>query len=286
MTNFNAGGWAGDLGFFTANVIPVWPFANVENEYSTSKLVYLSPKFYDVLDFGVSFEPNTGAVGYAQCNGTTAAPSAANGFIGQGCDAASSTSVAGEGQRRRNTVEAVVRARGGLGPVRIATTLGGSASGNVQYNGTSSSATLYDGLSFVDAGGQLTYGGLEVGGNIMAGRFNGQWNLAPKGGRDGLGWVAGASYVLGPVVFGVQYFAYQSAGLWTPTAVGVARSRNQLGLATGGALTIAPGAFLFVGYLYGQRHQPGVDLLTSVTNATTHNNTVAQAVTVGTQFRW
>jgi hypothetical protein len=91
MENFDDGGWnpTGDSAQFSVNSTPTWPFADQSAMYATSKIIYLSPKFANAVDFGVSFAPNTGAVGYNQCNGTTVAPSAAN---GRGCDAASSTS--------------------------------------------------------------------------------------------------------------------------------------------------------------------------------------------------
>ena len=286
---FNSGGWNGDKIAFTTNTIPVWPFDQYPNEYTTTKVVYVSPRFANTFDFAVSFEPNTGNVngGPGNCPyaNTVAGTVIGTSSTGAGCDATSSTSVANETARRRNTIEAALRGIGTLGPVGVAGTLGFADSGHVQYDGTSS-VTRYDGLGFIDSGIQLTYGGWQAGAHINAGRVNGAWALDPKGGRDAVDWVAGASYVFGSLSLGVQYINLESAGAWTPLAVNVARTRRKSGVGAGGVLNLAPNTFLILNYLYGVRHQPGVDLLTGVTNARTHNNTLAQGVSLGMSIRW
>src|SRR5262249_426293 len=55
--NFDNSGWNGDPFMFTTNSTPNWPFADQSALYTTSKVVYVSPKFLDLVDFGVSFEP-------------------------------------------------------------------------------------------------------------------------------------------------------------------------------------------------------------------------------------
>ena len=98
---------------------------------------------------------------------------------------------------------------------------------------------------------------------------------------------------IGSFIAGTSFFSYQSAGSWTaltPAAVG--KVRTEQGLAAGGTFMLAPGAYVFLSYLYGTRHQTGVDLLSGVATATgapsvtTNNNTRAQMVMLGTQFRW
>ena len=60
--NFNDGGLNGDVpALLSPNLTVTWPFADVGNYYTTTKAVYLSPQLYG-LDFGVSYEPNTGNV--------------------------------------------------------------------------------------------------------------------------------------------------------------------------------------------------------------------------------
>ncbi|CAH2602952.1 Porin [Rhodovastum atsumiense] len=279
MENFNSGGWNGDTSFFTGNTVPTWPFEDVGNLYTTTKVVYVSPKFSNLLDFGISYEPGTGGAGGATNGNCPVAQT--------GCDALSSSPTASDAARRRNTIDAVLRARTAIGQVGVAATLGTIQSGNIQYNGTTPpSVGPYDGLNVIDVGLQATYGGFAVGGHFLSGRVNGQWALVPSGGRDAVAYVAGASYAFGPAIVGVQFFNYQSAGAWTRQASGVARSRNEYGIATGGTLTVAPGVFVFLGYLYGHRHQAGVDLLTGATGVSSNNNTRAQAISLATQFRW
>jgi hypothetical protein len=293
MENFNDGGWNGDLTNYSANTQPAWPFADVGNLYTTSKIMYLSPKFFNLLDFGVSFEPNSGNVSgsVSSCNGTTSAT--------VGCDTASSTSYSSTGgnewQRRRNTIEAVARVRTAVGPVGFAGTVGYITGSTVAFNGTPSAAVQqYQGLSVLDIGSQLTFGGLAVGGHFMGGKVNGQWQPTPDGADNSYGWVGGASYAVGPFIFGASYFNYQSPGAKTGLTPAVVGGRSEYGIAAGGTLTLAPGAYVFLSYLYGQRHQTGVDLLSgAVSNAntgagfvTTNNTTTAQGIQLGTQFRW
>jgi hypothetical protein len=289
--NFNDGGWNGDVPqFFTGNTIPTWPFADQGAVYTTTKVVYVSPKFFNLLDFGVSWEPNTGTV----TGNSTNTCSFGNTVAGtSGCNAASSTSLAAESARRRNTLDAVARVRTAVGPVGLAATFGGMYSGTVAYNGFAAPSTGYfNGLAVLDAGAQVTFGGLAVGGHVTGGSYNGAYNLNPEGGRKALAYLVGASYAVGPAVFGASFYNFQSAGAWTRAsgATGVATSRNEVGVAAGGTLTVAPGAFVFLSYLYGTRHQPGYNFVTGATTVAggsqSHNDTRAQGIALGTQFRW
>ena len=175
----------------------------------------------------------------------------------------------------------------------------------MQYNGTTPSVVLYDGLQVFDAGLQATYGGFAVGGHFIYGRDNGQWNLAPKGSPDELAWLVGTSYAFGSFVVGASFYNVSSAGQMgaATTATGTSQTygvglRTEYGIAAGGTLTLAPGAALFLSYLYGHRHQAGYDFIgggTSISTSGTatgyapvytHNNVQSQALYVGTQFRW
>jgi hypothetical protein len=288
IENFDNGGWNGDLTPYASSTQPTWPFADVGALYTTSKIVYVSPKFFNLLDFGVSFEPNTGNVtgSVSGCNGTTA--------VGTGCDTASSTSVLAETQRRRNTIEAVARVRTAVGPVGFAGTVGYITSSVVANNSTPPAALQYQGLGVLDIGTQVTFGGLAVGGHVMGGKVNSQWQPSPQGADNSIGWVAGASYAVGPVIFGASYFNYQSPGSKTNLTPAVVGNRSEYGIAAGGTLTLAPGAYVFLSYLYGSRHQSGVDFISgAVSNANTglgfvrtNNNVTSQGIQLGTQFRW
>ena len=281
MENFDMGGWNGDLEGFTGRTQPAWAFPDQGALYTTTKVVYVSPKFFNMVDFGVSFEPGTGTVSGSsgQCNSgydTTAY-----------CDATSSSSIANENKRRRNTVDGVVRLRTAIGPVGLTATVGGMKSGKVLYNGTVASTQQYNGLEVLDAGLQVTWGGLAVGGHVDYGEFNAGYNLSPKGGRKSLAYLAGASYSIGPAVFGVQAMDFQNPGSWNQASnSSVGRTRNEWGIGAGSTVTVAPGAYVYLSYLYGHRHQAGVDILTGTNGAVTHNNVQSQGVVLGTMLKW
>jgi hypothetical protein len=146
----------------------------------------------------------------------------------------------------------------------------------------------------------VTYGGLMFGGHIFYGRVNGQWALQPNGGVNALAGLIGASYTMGSNVVGFHLYRYNSAGSWTQaTPVSVGMTRQETGLAIGDTFTVAPGAYLMLSYLYGTRHQTGVDLLSGAVsgpnyasasnphgNVYTNNNTRAQGIWAGTMFKW
>ncbi len=301
--NFNDSGWNGEvLNVLTSNTQVTWPFPDVGALYTTDKAIYLSPQFSG-FDFAASFEPNTGNVNSGNGNcayGNTAASAsgltgvAASGGAASGCDAASATTT-GDYTRRRDTVEIEGRYRGAFGPIGVAVEAGGILSGKVANDATPSPLLQYDGLALADGGLLLTYGGLSVGGHITAGRSNGQFNLDPKGGKDSFAWLAGVSYATGPVVVGASYYDYQSAGNKTGSVAQGGNpfvgSRNEVGVDVGGTYQFAPGMNIYLDYLYGHRHESGVDLLTGVASTatarvSTHNTTTAQAFSLGTQFRW
>ena len=314
--NFDEGGWnlQSYPSQFSYNAIPVWPFPDTGNLYTSSKIVYVSPKFGDLVDFGISFSPNDGNVGavggacpYAVPGGTSVSGTGPGGLTGYGCDALSSSSSATDAKRTRNIIDAVARLRTTVGPVGIAYTIGGMHSGAVAYNGSAAPSGPYqgtyatDGLSVLDSGLGVTFGGLTVGGHIDYGTFNNGYIAAPQGGIDSLAWIGGASYAFGSLIVGASYFNFQSPGNWSSPTVNpvtgagsVGRTQDQSGAAAGASLALAPGAWAWVSYLYGQRHQAGVDLLANATPGSSnnyrpyesHNNVQAQALMVGTTFKW
>ena len=149
-------------------------------------------------------------------------------------------------------------------------------------------------MSVVDVGAQVSFGGLLVGSHWDFGPTANQWNLAPKGASNQKSGTGGVSYTIGPVVAGVQYMYNEHAGNWNQadSAFGTGKLMTEKGIAVGGTLTVAPGAYLFVDYLYGHRHQAGTDILSGAVSSaangfvTTNNNVRSQAFFVGTMFRW
>ena len=120
----------------------MWPFEDVGNLYTTTKIVYMSPQFADMIDFGVSFEPGTGTMGRARAATTT---------HGRGHHGSRQHRNRQQRYRVRRFVgnqrvtakplvaatrfDAVVRLRTAFGPVGVAFTVGGMVSGRVVYDG-------------------------------------------------------------------------------------------------------------------------------------------------------
>ncbi len=295
--NFDDGGWNSNIYEVfpaTSGAAPSYPGPDVSALYTPNKIVYLSPKFANLVDFGVSFAPDTGntSPGVGSCSYANTAAG------GTGCDLTSSTSVAAETKRLRNMLDAVVRFRTASGPIGIATTFGGMYAGHVAYDGTEGPAEVaqYNNFAVFDWGGQLTYGGFAIGGHVDYGQFNNGWAPQPDGARDGFAWIAGTSYQFGPAIVGVQYFQSQTAGSSNSTnatgSTGVGRTFNQSGLDVGGTLTLAPGLYAYLSYLYGNKHQSGVDLLTGTAGTTatgpvvSHNYTQANVLYTGIRVSW
>lgn len=315
--NFNDGGLNGDVpGLLSGQGggLIFWPFADAGNFNVGTKAMYLSPQFLG-FDFGVSFEPSTANGGNASnCNGanyvnanfvnsagTFTTAGGANGIFtgaGPGCDRLSSTPSNVESQRRRNTFEGLLRYRGSFGGVGLAATAAYIGSSSVKDNsGIPFSNNVvgfrpnYDGMSVGDFGVALTFGGLSVGGKYQFGRYNGNWALAPKGVPDAEAMLVGASYTAGPVVVGAHYLDYQSAG--DPLNALAGRGRREQGIAAGGTYALAPGVSLFLSYVYMQRKQNGLDLLTgqgingaNPNGTLTRNKVIGQVIAIGTGFSW
>ncbi len=311
--NFDDGGLNGDL----PDILPgidqlAYPFADVGNHYTTNKIVYLSPQFYGV-DFGLSYEPNTGSIDApaSGCSSTTIGTfiQGGNGVASVGCDALASTST-GDYARRKNTYEGLVRYRGTFGPVGIAATASYDGSGRVQDSGIVGSTTnpkryKLEDLSLGDFGLVVTYGGLSVGGNYQFGRYNvpgggGFGGLVAKGQPNSSAMIVGASYTIGPVIFGGHYLRSFSEGdqttatgrnangvqtVFTNTVV-AGGQRLEQGAAAGATYTLAPGVSLYASYIWEHRRQNGYNFLTGASNNAAGNSTNAQVFALGTSFAW
>ena len=315
--NYDTGSFQSDI----SNLVPGanqinWPFPDAGGFYSNTKIVYLSPQFYG-FDGGVSFEPSTATGGGSGgpssggpgCNGNNNV----NSYIQQGspvptpgCDSLSSTST-GDFARRRNTYEALVRYRGTFGPIGLATTASFQGSSRV-LDTSGINRIVYRDLLLSDFGLVLTYGGLQFGGNAMYGHFNTTGagaagnNLAPKGAPMSLAYTIGASYAIGPVIFGASYVDFNTPGDTTAYNTyqtrGTANQRREQGINVGGTYTVAPGVSLFAQYQINQRKQNGFNFYSnSGANSTlfanpndnlstSHNKVNAQVFGLGSSFAW
>jgi predicted porin len=277
----------GDIvGAATASTEPGWAFDYVGDEYTTAKLIYLSPKFFGV-DFGLSFEPSTANLTDGnQCNTLSPADNPL-GFGPINCGTQSTSNSPNDLERRRNTIEAAIRYQGAFGPVGVVgsfITMQGSPVNAGPFVTESStftpgSPTSFKHLSLYDAGAAVTAFNVTVGGNVIWGQYN--FNTTPlvSGGTDSVAWVAGAEYVYGPMQVGGQLFRWKYQG---EPGLG---PRVDQGIGFGLTYNIAPGLALLAEYLYGKRYQGGFDFSTGSVGPGS-NNVQQQTAGVGFQFRW
>ena len=316
--NFDDGGLNGDLpaGFLPGNIVINWPFGDVGNNYATMKAVYLSPQFYG-FDFGLSYEPTTQT---ANGDSTGCAPSpnfgqivsAGQGVATPGCDNLSSTSTA-DYARRKNTFEALLRYRGTFGPIGVATTVSYDGSNRVLDSGVGqNTATLtfpnakhspLRDLSLGDFGLAVTYGGLTVGGNFQYGQYNvpaggGYGGLLAAGQSNSQALIVGASYTIGPVIFGAHYLRSFSEGdqqtatnatifgVPIPTTAVHGGQRYEEGVAAGATYSLAPGIALYASGVWQERRQNGFNFLTGASNNALNNKVSGSVLALGTSFAW
>ena len=112
--------------------------------------------------------------------------------------------------------------------------------------------------------------------------------------------IVGASYTIGPVIFGAHYLRSFSEGDQT-TATGrnangvqtvfstttvSGGQRLEQGVAAGSTYTLAPGVSLYASYIWMHRRQNGFNFLTNASNNAAGNSTNAQVFALGTSFAW
>jgi hypothetical protein len=281
---FNDGGWNGDIeGMIPTAANPVYPFPDSGSQYdqATDKIVYLSPTLAG-FQFAIGFTPNQTASNYTDAPTSVATP-----IIG--------------GQPR-NLIDVGGQFTKTFGPVGVQLGADWTTAGQVAYSGpaTAATPTSFHNLNIISGGATVTVAGLTVGGNSSYGAFNmadgDTFQLEPDGGTNAVGWLAGAQYTMGPLVFGASFFRFNQTGDLpggvdtgsgaTITSAGLTTGQQQnTGVAAGATYTLVPGVSLFVDYLYGTREQGGYDFQTG--NAGTANNNVqSQLFGVGTQIQW
>ena len=301
--NFNSGGWNGAIpASFTGNLNSPWPFPDVGAEYTTNKLVYLSPQIWG-FDLGVSYEPDTSNLNGDNGNGclnsglanNIPASGASGNVAGYGCDLLSSSTI--DYRRRRNTIETALRYRGTFGPVGVAAFADYTTAGKVNYSGSiggpaqTGGVQQYNQYEYGMGGAQLTYAGFSAGGMVRGGAFNDIGNneaMQPAGTEHETAYVVGTSYTAGPFVAGAHYFHSWQAGNQTAAtkASGAVGVMNTQGVAAGATYSVAPGLAVYLEYLWGQMHQSGYDLDLGVAGSPFHNTIKVQYLGVGTGLSW
>jgi hypothetical protein len=265
---------------FPSNAAPgQFIYADQTPVYGTQKVVYITPAFAG-FSGAFGYEPNSDALkeGYNSCSSATST-----------CAALSSSGVATDiGSRRKNTVDVGVQYLNTIDGYKIKTSADYLTGAPVSYTGvppTTASALThgYDNLSVYQVGAQVTFAGLTLGANLKGGQVEDSYTFKPKGGRDALAYIIGASYVIGPYVVGASYFNSQSSGAYFPGSKGIAHTLSEYGIAVGGNYVVSPNLSLFTQYEYGHRHQPGNSTLTLITPA---GNTQVQGISAGATLKW
>ncbi len=273
--NFNTGGWDGDLPGVFATGIPY--FIDDDNDRA-NKIVYVSPQFSG-FDFGASFEPNNYGNEYGKpfTRVSSASSSTVDGVTTEGLQYG----------RRRNTVDGAVRYQGTFGAIGLKADVGYSYGGTVHSNGgiaddgtAVAAGPNYKNFSMLAAGAAVTFGGLELDAHYDGGQFGP--DLTPLTTGHTNAYIGGASYTMGPVIFGASYYGFSSG--FTRATAG-AGALHGYGIAAGGTYTLAPGASVFLEYLYGHQHVNGLDIVNGGSSSA-NNNTRSQGFGIGTAFKW
>ncbi len=260
---FNTGGWDGDVNGFFTGTTGLRYMIDDDNDRS-EKVVYTSPQIAGV-DFGVSFEPN---------NNSNNEFGAQNGRVTSG-----PLGTPGLG-KRRDTIDGSIRYQAAFGPIGFKANAAASYGATVRSNDGSPNNRNF---SLYGGGAAVTYAGFELGGHIDSGVYGDDLSNIPRGSSGTTAYIAGGQYTVGPFVMGANYYAYDSGEF-----KGLPGNRGGLhayGVAAGGTYTLAPGASIFLEYLFGQQHASGTDM-TNETASSAHNHVRAQAFGIGSAFKW
>jgi len=275
---FSTGAWDGDVpDLMPGNLPDTWMYYDVGNEYTSNKIVYLSPNFLG-FQGAISYAPNSTNLAIESC-GTPSAGA---------CAAQTSSPLPSDWARPTNIVEAAVRWNGNLGPVAIDSMLGFATSG-VVHDGLYGAAggTKAKGVNVIDGGASVTFLGASIFGHFNGGTENGTMTpvveTPTRGAPKAWTWVAGAQYSIGPWTAGASYYYLNREG----SAAGLGNDSFRAE-AIGGDYNWAPGFDTFLEYLHGERRQAGVNFLDSGTGVPTglHNNISLNGIALTMLVRW
>lgn len=262
--NFADGGWNGSAPGLTAGLNPFQFPISGGYEYSSQKIVYLSPSFAG-FDVGFSWAPST-ATHQGSDGGTVVSGGSARG----------ATSVLGsDANRYTNLFEATARYRQTFGGVGVLVSGSYIGSGKVTVP---TAGNARRGISLFDGGAQVSYMGFSAGGHVSTGRFNGNLNLSAPGEKTALVWLLGASYETGPWTVGAHYIVSSRPGAFGGAA------QKEHGFSVGGTYAWAPGVRTFVELVQATRKESGVNLNIGIGPAKSKISGVG--VVLGQAFRW
>jgi hypothetical protein len=266
----------GVIGQATKNSVPgLFVYGDFAALFTTDKVVYISPALAGFV-FSGGYEPNSNGLKEGDGNCPVA---------GSACAALSSSPVAGDiGSRRKNTVDAAISYSGG-NEINYKASVGYLHGAPINFTGPETAVGTatrdgFDDLSVYQVGGQATFRGLTVGANVKGGQLQDNYTFKPRGGRNALGYIVGATYVVGPVVLGGNYFNEQSAGAFIPGGKAVERTLSEYGVTTAVNYVLSPALTFYVQYMYGHRHQVGNTSLNS------NGNAQVQVLSIGSIMKW
>ena len=294
------GGWNGDINdwengasYGLQGSAPNWPFFDIGNVYTTAKLVYISPKFFNMVDGAIGYEPSTANLSDGQgCTGATATAGFTN------CNNQSTSTAANDLQRRRNTIDAGIRFGNTFDGVGIKASLIGAyggfvnaGPGNPGVGGdtftdihgstvTLTPVTRFQNVEVGFGGATVSYAGFTVGGSMIGGQYNGQEAPLNKGGHDSFVWMIGGEYDMGPLQVGASWYTWKYQGYWT-----LPGRQTDAGLEVGVTYNIAPGLNAYAEYLYGQRYKGNFDFSTG-SPGPNFNNVHVNIIGAGLGWRW
>ena len=256
--------------------------------YTTNKIVYLSP---DIAGFqvGFDFEPNSN--GFKE--GETC------GLPGVNCATLASAPGGAGDARRKNTFGAAAEYTGKAGAFGykvsaaylLASPIGNSTGSALETivapTGARTAETAYKGLRVDQFSAQVTYGGFLLGANFKSGQVNNGYTFLLPGQRDAMFYEVTGVYTMGPATIGAQYFNNQAAGSYLP-GNGAGRTEMDYGFDVGANYALSPHFGVYATYLYGHRHQAGVNLADTgvATGKGIGNNVQSQAISAGAQLKW
>jgi len=284
---YDTGQWDGNFpNLIPTNASLAWTFNDTGNEYVPMKIVYMTPSFAGFV-FAVDFAPNNAAL---------EPDSSANVASGATSNQTSST-LAADLSRPRNTFEVGGRYTGTLGPVTL------EASAAWQHSGVVNNATLagpgagvkFKGVDAIDTGIGVTIFGASVFGHWYGGTMNcvvtPQPEIAGRS-RHGNSFFYGAQYTIGPWTMGASMYTFESEGSAAATAAlpgggsVTLGNRVERGFDTGFTYNLAPGVNILGDYIIGWRHQTGVNFIDPLGSPAVGNNTYVAGVVISTAVVW
>ena len=259
VTNFGTGGVFGDWESFMVrpNRTGTTPGGVGDN----TKIIYLSPQFFG-FDFGVSYAPNEGEGEDTGC---------LNSYANVNCDRAYAvTNAAGNGRShdqpgRLNEIQAAIRWRGNIAGVGLAAGFSTLQSQVIREAAAATgdiTRTLRN-PSVYQVGAQATYMGFTIGGGYMWGNTSFYYIPTARGAKDMSQFFGGASYTMGPISVGANFFTGQYEG-GGGDLLGVGMRRWGYGI--GANYRLAPGMDLVAEYVRHEVKEPGSAALLGTAN--------------------